>query len=166
MIQELQDIFPKFTEQKIWKILITIKTRYVKYGTIGISRLEASRFWTSQRQMQAFITYLRQIRALRKKRMAIAINGFKCNVYSLAGWFVEWLEEVKSFVKKVFTYINPVEYVKAKFTYKQDRYNIKFDYNWEKYYIPLRGRFKWKIFSVLWWNNGNWKLINPLTLTK
>ncbi|MGB2111468.1 MAG: hypothetical protein ACPHY8_06765 [Patescibacteria group bacterium] len=89
MISEIQDIFPKFTEQKIWKILLTVKARYKKHGTIGISRLEAARFGTSERQMQNFINYLKQSQAIKKVRMATASNGFKCNVYSLAKWFVE-----------------------------------------------------------------------------
>ena len=120
MIKELQDIFPKFTEQKIWKILLTVKARYKKHGTIGISRLEATRFGTSERQMQNFINYLKQSQAIKKVKMATASNGFKCNVYSVSKWFVEWLEEVKDYTRKVFEYINPTEYVRSRFVIKKE----------------------------------------------
>lgn len=157
MISELQDIFPKFTEQKIWKILLTVKARYMKHGSIGISRLEAARFGTSERQMQAFINYLKETQAIRKIRMATASNGFKCNVYSLAKWFVEWLEEVKNFVKK--EYVNPLEYVKQRFVTKKEGSKLKFKVDWNKYIIHLRGKFKNVIYDV--WNNC---IISPLSL--
>jgi hypothetical protein len=62
---------------------------------------------------------LRDIDAIRKKRMAKAINGFKCNVYSLSSWFSDGLKEVKEFVKEKFEYINPTNYVKARFITKK-----------------------------------------------
>jgi hypothetical protein len=44
MIEELKDIFPKLTEKKIYRLLLTIKARYKKYKVIGISRLEATNY--------------------------------------------------------------------------------------------------------------------------
>jgi hypothetical protein len=49
--------------------------------------------------------------------MATAQNGFKCNVYSMSQWFVQGLEEVKDYVKRVF--ISPIEWMKANVTYKK-----------------------------------------------
>ena len=158
MILELQDIFPKFSEQKIWKILLTIKARNKTYWTIGLSRLEATRFGISERQMQNFINYLRNSKAIKKIRMAYT-NGFKCNVYSVSKWFVEWLEEVKDFVRNVFEYINPTEYVRSRFTVKKEWGKLKFKVNWNRYIIHLRGNFKDVIYDV--WNNC---IINPLKL--
>ena len=160
MISELHDIFPKFTEQKIWKILLTIKARYKKHGVIGLSRLEAARFGISERQMQNFINYLRNSKAIKKIRMAYT-NGFKCNVYSVSKWFSEGLEEVKDYVRKVFEYINPTEYVKARFTVKKEGGKLKFKVNWNRYIIHLRGNFKDVIYDV--WNNC---IINPMKLWK
>jgi len=160
MIKELQDIFPRMTERKIWKILLTIKFRYKTYWTIGLSRLEASRFGTSERQMQAFIRYLRDINAINKVWMIMALwTGRKCNVYSLSLWFIEWLEEVKDFVKKVFTYIDPVAYVKSKFKVKRKYWILKFKVDGERYQISERGRFKGKIYDI-----ANNCIINPLSL--
>jgi len=159
MTQELYNIFPNLTEQKIWKLLLTIKFRYKKHGAIGISRLEATRYGTSERQLQAFIKYLRDIDAIRKVKMATAINWFKCNVYSLSKWFSDWLKEVKEFVKKKFEYINPTNYVKSRFTYKETPSKITFKVHWDKYIIHKRGRFKGVIYDVV--NN---LIINPLLL--
>lgn len=162
MVEELNDIFPHFTQIKIYKILLSIKCRYKKYWIIWISRLEASRFWTSERQMQYFIYYLREIKAINKIKMVKSFkNNFKCNVYSLSDWFKNWLEEVKEFIKKKFEYINPTEYVKARFPYKIEKNKLKFKINWDRYIIHLRWRFKDKIYDV--WNNC---IINPLLLTK
>jgi len=160
MIEELQDIFPRLTTRNIWKLLLTIKFRYMKFGTIGISRLEASRFGISERQLQWFIDYLRDLWAIKKVRFALATNWFKCNVYSLAWWFSDGLKEVKEYIKKQFVYIDPVAYVKARFPYKIKYGKLKFEVNWDKYIIHLRGRFKDKIYDV--WNNC---IINPLKLS-
>jgi len=160
MIQELQDIFPRFTEQKIWKILLTIKARYKKHGVIGLSRLEAARFGTSERQMQTFINYLKQTKAIKKIRMA-CVHGFKCNVYSISKWFAEWLEDVKDFVRNVFEYINPTEYVKARYVIKREWWKLKFKVEWNRYIIHLRWKFKNVIYDV--WNNC---IINPIELWK
>lgn len=159
MISELKDIFPNLTERKIWKILLTIKFRYIKHGTIGISRLEATRFGTSERQLQAFIKYLREIEALRMVKSAITKTGFKCNVYSLAGWFSDGLKEVKEFVKKTFEYINPVAYVKANFAIKKEWSKLKFKVNWNRYIIHLRWKFKNVIYGV-----AEKRIISPLLL--
>lgn len=159
MVSEIHNIFPNLTEQKIWKILLTVKARYKKHGTIGISRLEATRFGTSERQMQNFINYLKQTQAIKKVKMATASNGFKCNVYKLASWFIEGLEEVKDFVRKVFEYINPTEYVKERFITKKKGNKLKFKVNWNRYIIHLSGRFKGVIYDV--WNS---RIINPLKL--
>lgn len=160
MISEIHDIFPNFTEKKIWKILITIKARYKTYGTIGISRLEASRFGTSERQMQYFIDYLRESEAIRKLTMVkCKNNAFKCNVYTLSEWFIAWLNEVKDFIKKEFKYINPVTYVKSKFTIKKEWSKLKFKVNWNRYIIHTRWKFKNVIYDV--WNNC---ITNPTTL--
>lgn len=161
MTQELLDIFPKFTEQKIWKILITVKARYKKHGTIGISRLEATRFGTSERQMQKFINYLKQTQAIKKVKMATASNGFKCNVYKLALWFIEGLEEIKDYVRKKFEYIDPIMFVKTRFTTKKVWNKLKFKVNWNRYIIHLKWKFKNVIYDV--WNNC---IINPLELWK
>lgn len=161
MIQELKDIFPHLTERKIWKILLTIKFRYIKYGTIGFSRLEATRFGTSERQLQAFINYLRDIWAITKDWMVLALaTGRKCNVYSLSTWFIEWLKEVKDFVKKTFEYIDPVAYVKARFIVKKEWSKLKFKVSWNRYIIYLRWKFKNVIYDV--WNNS---IIAPYLLT-
>ena len=160
MIQELKDIFPHITEYKIWKILLTIKFRYIKYWTIWISRLEASRFWLSERQLYSFIKYLREVQAIKKYKMAVAINGFKCNVYKVSKWFSDGLNDIKEFIKKKFEYINPLEYVKARFVIVKEWSKLKFKVNWNRYIIHTRWRFKNVIYDV--WNNC---IISPLTLT-
>ena len=43
---------------------------------------------------------------------------FKCNVYSISKKLQETLLEIKDFAIKKFEYIDPVAYVKSKFTYK------------------------------------------------
>lgn len=159
MISEIQDILPKLTERKIYRLLLTIKARYIKYGKIWISRLEATRYWTSERQLQSFIDYLRDSEAIKKIGMTQCNNGFKCNVYSLAEWFKKWLEEVKDFVKKTFEYINPTAYVKARFNCKIKYWKIKFKVNWNRYIIHTRWRFKNVIYDI--WNDC---IINPLEL--
>jgi hypothetical protein len=86
-------------------------------------------------------------------------NAFKCNVYSLWTWFIEWLEEVKDFVLKTFKYVNPITYVKARFTTKTVWSKLKFKVSWDRYIIHLRWKFKNVIYDV--WNNC---IINPLKL--
>ena len=160
MIEELKDIFPKLTEKKIYRLLLTIKARYKKYKVIGISRLEATNYWTSERQLQSFIDFLRDNWAIKKISMAkCKKNAFKCNVYSLWTWFIEWLEEVKDFVLKTFKYVNPITYVKARFTTKTVWSKLKFKVSWDRYIIHLRWKFKNVIYDV--WNNC---IINPLKL--
>ena len=161
MINELSDKFPNITERKVWRILLTIKFRYMKYGTIGISRLESVRFWISERQLQKFIKYLRDIKAIKKVKSRFTQNWFKCNVYSVFKWFSEWLKEVREYVKKKFEYIDALDYVKGKFATKKEWSKIKFKVNWDRYIIHTRWKFKNVIYDV--WNNC---IINPLNLFK
>ena len=86
-------------------------------------------------------------------------NVFKCNVYSLKKWFSDLLEEVREFVKKEFEYIDPILYVKSRFSCKQKYGKIKFEVAGNKYIIHLRGKFKWKIYWV-----SEKVIINPLKL--
>jgi len=160
MIQEIHDIFPKLSERNIYKLLLAIKCRYIKFGKIWLSRLEASRFWISERQLQSFIDYLREVGAINKIWMVKWWNNcFKCNVYKLWKWFIEWLQEVKDFIKKTFEYINPTAYIQARFNYKIKYWKIKFKVNWNRYIIATRWRFKDVIYDV--WNNY---IINPLDI--
>ena len=160
MIEELKDIFPKLTERKIYRLLLTIKARYNKYKVIGISRLEATRYGTSERQLQSFIDYLRESWAIEKIDMVkCKNNAFKCNIYNLSEWFINWLQEVKDFVKKTFKYINPLDFVKARFPYKIKNGKLKFEVNWDRHIIHLRGRFKGVIYSL-----NEDKIINPQRL--
>ncbi len=148
------------TERKIWKLLLTLKTRYKKYKVIWISRLEAVRFGTSERQLQNFIYYLRNFWYIEKIRMVKGNNNcFKCNVYSLSDVLIEFLKDIKDYVKKTFEYINPIEYVKARFTLKKKYNKLKFKVNWNRYIIHLRGKFMNVVYDV--WNNC---IINPLEL--
>jgi hypothetical protein len=50
--------FPKIEKRKIEKILYVIWCRHVTYSTIGISRLEASRFGVSDDTLQKIINFL------------------------------------------------------------------------------------------------------------
>jgi len=160
MVTELKKNFPNLSENQIWKLLLTIKARYKTYTVIGISRLEAIRYWMSERQLQSFINFLRESKALNKIRMIkCKKNAFKCNVYRLSEWFIEWLNEIKDFVKKTFTYIDPTNYVKSRFSYKIKYWKIKFKVNWNRYIIHQKWRFKNVIYDV--WNNC---IISPLLL--
>ena len=161
MQEELQDIFPKIKPKQIWKLLITIKARIKKYNVIWLSRLEAIRFWLSERQMQSFIYYLRNVWAINKKWMVKGWNNcFKCNVYSLSEWFLEEINKIKDFVVKKFEYIEPLEYMLARFNPVKHKYwKYHFIVNWNRYIINERGKYKWKIY----WCEEN-KLINPLLL--
>jgi hypothetical protein len=68
--------------------------------------------------------------------MATAKNGFKCNVYKVAKWFVSGLEAVKDFIKRVYALdISPTEWMKANVSYKFKYGIYKFEYNGEKYVI-------------------------------
>lgn len=160
MISDLQDVFPNLTERKIYLMLITIKGRFKKYGTIGLSRCESTNFGASQRQVQAFINYLRAIDAIRKVWMRKCENSaYKCNVYSLSEWFAGALNEVRDIVKKVWEYVDPTAYVKSKFAVKKEWGKLKFKVSGDRYIIHLGGRFRGKVYDV--WNN---RIINPLEL--
>ena len=157
MVKELHDIFPYLTQKKIWKLLLIIKSRYNKYWKVWISRLEASRIWTSERQMQNFINYLREIGAFSNIKKVLCKKWYYCNCYSLSEWFVEWLEQVRNFVKQ--EYINPVKFVLNRFPVVRKYGKIKFKVNWERYIIHTRWDYKNVIYDV--WNNC---IINPLDL--
>ena len=160
MISEIHELIPKLSEQKIWKILLTIKARHKKYWKIWLSRLEHVRFWTSERQIWYIIEVLISFWAMEKIWMVKAFsNWFKCNVYKLWQWFVKELEEVRSWIKKSFKYINPTEYVKANFKYKIKYNNIKFEINWINYVISLYWKYKWVILDTI-----NRKIVSPLDL--
>jgi hypothetical protein len=160
MIEEFKDIFPRLTSRQIWRLLLTIKLRYKTYGKLWLSRLEASNYWISERQMLKFIDYLRDTKAIEKIGMTISKNNWmKCNVYSIWKWFLNWLNKVKEYIKKTFEYVDPISYVKARFQTKTKYWKLSFKVNWNKYIIHLRGDFKNVIYDV--WNNC---IINPLTL--
>lgn len=159
MIEDLREIFPNISQKQLWKLLLTLKCRYKTFDRVWISRKEATRFWLSERQLQAFIVYLRNIWILELIWRAKASNGFLCNVYKIGKEFISLFDNINWFVKKAFKYLNPLEFVKSNFRYKTRYWKLEFKHNGNKYIIHRKGRFKDKIYWII--EN---KIINPYML--
>lgn len=153
------------SDRSMYKMLLAIKQRYKKHWVVWFSRLEHSRFWLSERRMYAFIT------ALKKDRKLVKVgekkwnnNPYKCNIYKLSKEFIEYLESVKEFVKKVFIYQeysadDVINYVSS--ICKLKHWQYKLNIAWIYYIIATRWRFRWKIYDT-----SQSKIISLITLQK
>jgi hypothetical protein len=63
------------------------------------------------------------------------------------------------FTKKIFEYINPLEFMKKFFSYKFKNWIYTFKVKWQKYIIQTKWKFAW----VIYWTIEN-KIINPISL--
>jgi hypothetical protein len=160
MVKELHDIFPRISENSMYRILLSIKQRYEKYWHTWLSRYEWEKFWVSQRQMVYLINYLRESWALITKWKARTKWWQYCLIYTFSDWFKEWLSSVKAFIKKVFTYIDPLSYIKSKVKTTLKRWRHYFNISWNWYFISTRWRFKNVIYSM-----SENKIVDPLTIT-
>jgi hypothetical protein len=157
MLQTIQENFPNLTEKKIKKLLYCLKNRNRKYQRVWISRIECTKFWISERQLQKFINFLRDKWFLIFEKHKKLVQWFYCNVYRLSQFFRNELEKIRDYVKKQFEYINPLVFMKNHFNFTVKYWIYTFKIDWNKYKINTRGRFKDKIFSCF--EN---KIVNPL----
>lgn len=165
-LQELLDFlkewFPKIQEKMLIKILFTLKARSEQFNSIWFSRKEAYKFNMSEWTLQKIIYYLRNYWIIELVWQTKTKNFYdyqKCNVYKLSDNFKQLFKDLQFFTKKVFEYINPLEFMKKFFSYKFKYHKYEFKVNWLKYIIHTTWRFKNKIF----WVEDN-KIINPYTL--
>ena len=141
------------SDRQTYKLFITIKARFKRYGSIGLSRLEATRFGISERRMQHIIDILRN----KNKPMLVKSwmvkgnnNPYKCNIYTLTKDFIEFLEWIKEFVKKEFSYIQytPEQVLEYVSTFAKSKYSQwKFELQGSKYIVPQKWKWRWKIYS-------------------
>jgi len=156
----IQDIIweiPKLTERKVYRIFCSMKARYKKYWNFWLGKRDWFRFWVSERQMQYFVNLMIDYWFLSIEDEVYSSRGFKCRVFKASKQLIEYLLKIKDYV--LYTYVDPVAYVKARFTYKIKYSKLEFKVKWNKYIIHLRGRFKDKIYDV-----SENKIINPLVL--
>lgn len=150
------------SEKQRYRILLTIKTRFQKYWIVWLSRLEASKFWLSERQMLNIINYLRTSWNLLLKWMTKCNNNkFKCNVYSLSNEFIELLKWISWYIKNTFKEIDIVQFIKSRFDYKKKNNKLIFNSDWIKYIVQLRWKFKNMIYDC--YNN---KIVSPFLFIK
>lgn len=152
-----------FTDRQLYKIFLAIKQRYKKHGIVWFSRLEATRFWVSERRMQSFITALRKDKKLVKTWMVKGNNNpFKCNIYKLSKEFIDFLEQIKEFVKKEFIYkqYTPDDVINYVSTFAKKKYHQwKFTIEWNLYIVADRWKWRGKIYSC-----SESKIISLITL--
>lgn len=152
-----------FTDRQLYKIFLAIKQRYKKHWVVWFSRLEATRFWVSERRLQSFINALRRDKKLVKVwQVKWTNNPYKCNIYKLSPEFVSFLESVKDFVKKTFNYIqyscdDVIDYVSS--FAKKKYWQWKFDIDWIKYVVSDRWKWRWKILDTM-----NQKIVSLVTI--
>ena len=166
ILELLQEEFPKVKEKSLIKIIFSLKSRVSLYSNwnIGFSRTEYVNFGLSEATLQKIIYFLRDYWILEKvwikKITPKNPTEFKyCNIYKIADFFLDLLKDLEFFTRKVFEYINPIEFMRKyfKFTFKYWLY--KFKHNWNRYYINT----KWKFKNVIFWETEQ-KIINPLFL--
>jgi len=158
-IDEIIWEIPKLTQKKVYKIFCSMKQRNKRYWTFWLGKRDGFRFWISERQMQYFVNLMLNYWFLSIDSEVRSSRGFKCRVFKASKELLWYFKQIKDYVVKKFEYIDPVAYVKARFTVKKEWWKLKFKVNWNRYIIHLRGRFKDKIYDV--WNN---LIINPLKL--
>ena len=151
--------FWKIKPKSFWLICQIIKYRNKKYWKIGLSRLEHSRIWLSQRELQKIINYLRKNNLLKKIDMIRWNNNkFLCNIYELSNDFVNYLQTIKEFAKKQYlSIISNIEAIQSRFSYINKKNKIIFEKNWIKYIIQKKWKFKDKIYDcynnkIVWIN--------------
>lgn len=157
MLEEIQKNFPKLSENKIKKLLYSLKYRNQKYNRVWLSRIECTKFGISERQLQNFINFLREKWFLIFENHKKMNNWFYCNIYKISQFFRNELQKLKDYVKKKLEYINPLEFMKNRFDYQIKCWIYKFKIDWNIYKISTKGRFANKIFSC--YDN---KIISPL----
>jgi hypothetical protein len=152
-----------FTDRQLYKIFLAIKQRHKKHWIVWFSRLEASRFWVSERRMQYFINALRKDKKLVKTWMVKwSNNPFKCNIYKLSKEFIDFLDTVREFVKKTFEYIQytPDDVINYVSTIAKKKYwQWKFDINWIKYVVSDKWKWRGKILDTM-----NQKIVSLITI--
>ena len=165
-LQELLDFmkvwFPKIQDKILIKILFTLKWRDKQYKNIWFSRLEASKFNMSEWTLQKIIYFLRNnwiIEFIGQSKTKKQYDYQKCNIYKLSDNFKQLFYDIQTFAKKVFQYMNPLEFMKKYFSYKFKSWIYSFKVNGQKYIIQTRWKFAW----VIYWTIEN-TIINPLSL--
>lgn len=163
MLEYLKLEFPKIEDKKLIKILFTLKSRSENFKYIWFSRKEAGKkFWISEWTLQKIIYYLRETWVLEFKwqiKIDNWLNFNKCNVYKISEDFKSYFDDLQFFIKKVFEYINPLEFMKKFFDFKFKNWIYSFKAKWQKYIIQTKWKFSW----VIYWTIEN-KIINPYTL--
>ena len=160
IIDLLQERFPKVKEKSLIQIIFALKARHQQFKTIGFSRSEHGSFNIWEKTLQRIIYFLREFWILELKNKILRTSWeHLCNIYELSKNFVHLFEELEFYSKKVFEYINPLEFVKKLFSYKFKNWIYSFKSNWQKYIIQTKWSFAWVIYATL--DN---KIINPLSL--
>lgn len=160
IIELLQEKFPKIKEKSLIKIIFTLKARHQQFKTIGFSRLEATKFQIWEVTLQKIIYFLRNFWLLELTWTIIRTAWTHiCNIYKLSDNFIRLFNDLEFYVKKVFEYINPLEFVKRFFFPKFKNWIYSFKVKWQKYLIQTKWNFAW----VIYWTIEN-KIINPLSL--
>lgn len=154
-----------FTDRQLYKIFLSLKTRYKKFWVVWFSRLEHDRFWVSERRLQSFIKALRKDKKLVKVWQVKGNNNpYKCNLYKLSQEFIAFLESVKDFVKNQFEFVqytpdDVLEYVKTFAKKKSMQY--KFEINWTWYIVADRWKWRGKIYDTV-----NRRIVSLITIQK
>ena len=160
ILELLQENFPKIESKSLIKIIFTIKARDSQFKKIWFSRYESYKFWIWNDTLQRIIYFLRDFWLLEKTWTKIRNKWVHtCNIYKLSDDFRQLFNELQFFTKKVFEYINPLEFMKKFFSYKFRFWIYTFKVNWQKYLIQTRWAYK----DVIYWTVEN-KIINPLSL--
>lgn len=150
---------PKLTEKKVYRIFCSMKARNKKYWTFGLGKRDGFRFGISERQMQYFVNLMLDYWFLSIDSEVRSSRGFKCRVFKASKQLLSYFIQIKDYVVNKFEYINPTDYIKARFITKKVWSKLKFKVSWNRYIIHLRWKFKNVIYDV--WNNC---IVNPLSL--
>ena len=148
------------TQKQVYRLFCSMNQRIKQFWDFWMWKRDGIRFWLSERQMQKFINLMIDYGFLKIKRRVRSNRGFLCRLFSASEELLKYFWEIRNFVLKKFKYINPKEYMLARFPVIRDRYwKLEFRVNGQKYFVNKRWRFKDKIY----WEIEN-RIINPLVL--
>jgi hypothetical protein len=165
-IDEIHEILPNIPKKKIFKVLVWIKGRKLKYKNIWLWKRDWEKYWISTRQMTYIINLLVDTWHLEVIGSALVKKTFKCRVYKISSYLKDILANLKDVVLnkidnlsdriKNFELLNNCsDYINNTIWFYKIKYWKKyFTYNWVIYIIHNRWKYKDLIFDTTW----NWKV--------
>lgn len=164
LLKDAQDNLPNIPARKLYQMFQAINARYKAHWRVGISRKEHKRFNLSERQVGNFLTLLKKNNNIEMiDQVTARRNGFLCNVYKISNFLLEGLKTLRMYSKSKF--VNPTEYVKSHFNYRETRERITFKHNNHHFVIVKKNNriydspYNWLIYHC----EAN-KIIHPLDL--